>query len=79
MQLSLCQALVLLNVPADQPKGDFLLEVVDIRGAGEPNPTLPVSGLEGVSHLQISSWIRESEIPKVLSQNPHIYFCIGAV
>lgn len=77
MQLLLCQTLVLLRAPADQPKG--YLEVVDIRGAEEPNPTLPVSGLPGVSHIQISSWIRESEFPEILSQNPHIFFCTGAV
>lgn len=76
MQLLLNQVLVSLRVPVDQPKG--FLEVVDIRGAEEPNPTIPIAGLPGVSHLQISSWIREAEFPEIRSQNPQISFT-GAV
>jgi len=76
MQLLLNQVLVSLRVPGDQPKG--FLEVVDIRGAEEPNPTIPIAGLPGVSHLQISSWIRESEFSEIRSQNPQISFT-GAV
>lgn len=76
MQLLLNQVLVLLKVPTDQPKG--YLEVVDIFGAEGKNPSIPVTGLPGVSHLQISSWIRESEFSKILSLNPQISFT-GAV
>lgn len=72
MQLSLDQIIVSLRVPTDQPKG--LLEIVDIYGAEGPNPSIPVAGLPGISHLQISSWLLESEFPAVRSQNPHICF-----
>ncbi|WP_292378342.1 hypothetical protein [Methanosarcina sp. UBA289] len=77
MQLLLNQALVSLREPTDQPKG--YLEVVDIFGVEGQNPSIPVTGLPGVSHLQISSWILQTELNSVRSQNPHIHFCTGAV
>jgi hypothetical protein len=78
MQLLLNQILVLLRAPSDQPKG--FLEVVDIRGASEEsNPTIPVTGLTGISSIQISSWFTVSELDNVRSQNPHIHFCTGVL
>jgi hypothetical protein len=75
MQLQISQVLVSLRSSADQPEG--FLEVVDIRGAEEPNPTIPIAGLPGISILQISSWFQESEIDAIRSQNPQILFDIG--
>jgi hypothetical protein len=75
MQLLLNHVLVSLRAPSDQPKG--YLEVIDIRGAEEPNPSISITGLPGVTQLQISSWFRESELDSIRSQNPHIQFCTG--
>lgn len=77
MQLLLNQVLVSLRAPSDQPKG--FLEVIDIFGGEGPNPTIPITGLTGISSLQISSWFTVSELDNVRSQNPQIYFDMGVL
>ncbi len=71
-QLILNPVSVSLRVPADQPQGYH--EVVDITGIEGKNPSLPIAGLQGVSQLQISSWILDTELPTLFTKNPDIQF-----
>ena len=62
---------VLVKMTTDYP---FVYEVIDIKGVGGDNPSVPVVGLDWVERLEISSWIYQSELKGLKKLNKNIFF-----